>query len=127
MTGSYALDCWIYFSLDGSEWNLLYDDYPPVSAGTIGSAGSIGRYLIRGHWGQVPAAVPISFQEYDKFIKQTFQSRSQFDSGQLSFVLTNYDNGFSLNVNGVVREYYVQHWNYSNYLHRDEEAIPSKI
>ena len=118
VTGSYAIDCWTYFSADGNEWNLLYDDYDPASA------GSIRRYLIRGHWGEVPMAVPISFQEYNTFGEQFRQSRSQFDSAQFSFVLTHYDNGFSLNVNGVVREYHVQPWNFSNYLL--EEVVPSK-
>ena len=118
VTESYAIDCWTYFSADGNEWNLLYDDYEPASA------GSIRRYLIRGHWGEAPIAVPISFQEYNTFGEQFIQSPSQFDSGQLSFVLTHYDNGFSLNVNGVVREYHVQPWNSSNYLL--EEVVPSK-
>ena len=65
-------------------------------------------------------------QEYDTVKDRSYQSRSQFDSDQLSFVLTNFDNGFSLNVNGVVREYHVQPWNISQYFHQDGKLIRSK-
>ena len=120
VTGSHAFDCATYFSTDGNEWNLLYDDHGPAAD------RSIRGYVIRGDWGERPIAVPIRSQEYDKIVERSYQSRSQFDSDQLSFVLTNFDNGFSLNVNGVVREYHVQHWNFSNYVLQDGEMIPSK-
>ena len=119
VTGSHAIDCWTYFSSDRGEWNLLYDNFDPVS--------DVLHYArIPGHWAEVPIPLPVNRQEFDTFIRQYFQSRTQFVSGKLSFVLTHYQNGISLNINGIVREYHVQHLNYLNYLLRDEDAIPSK-
>ena len=119
MTGSYALDCWTYFSVDGNEWKLMYNDYDPAPDGPH-------SYLIRGYWGKAPVAVPISVQEYITVIEQINDSRFHFDSGQLSFILTNYDNGFSLDVNGIVREYHVQRWNVSYRVFQDGEMILSR-
>ena len=120
VTGSPSYVCSTYFSTVGNEWSLLYDDYDAAAD------PSIRGYIIRANWGKIPKAVPIMSQEYDTVKDRSYQSRSQFDSDQLSFVLTNFDNGFSLNVNGVVREYHVQPWNISQYFHQDGKLIRSK-
>lgn len=120
VTASPSYPCTTYLSTVGDEWNLLYDDYDAAAD------PSIRGYIIRGNWGEMPIAVPIMSQEYDSIHEKYSLARSQFDSAQYSFVLTNYFNGFSLDVNGVVREYHVQPWNISQYVHQDGEIIPSK-
>ena len=120
VTASPSYVCTTYLSAVGNEWNLLYDDYDAAAD------PSIRGYIIRANWGKIPKAVPIMSQEYDAIREKHWLGRSQFDSAQFSFVLTNYHNGFSLNVNGVVREYHVQPWNISQYIHQDGEMTPSK-
>ena len=120
VTGSYAIDCWSYFVADSNEWKLMYDDNDPATD------GSVIFMAIRGHWGEIPIAGPTSVQETNAVFHEWIQSASQFVTAETSIVLTNYDNGFSLDVNGVTRDYHVQHWNYSNYRYGDEEDVPSK-
>ena len=120
VTASPSYVCTTYLSAVGNKWNLLYDDYDEAAD------PSIRGYIIRGNWGEIPIAVPIMSQEYDAIREEHWLGRSQFDSAQFSLVLTNYHNGFSLNVYGVVREYHVQPWNISQYIHQDGEMIPSK-
>ena len=120
VTASPSYVCTTYLSAVGNKWNLLYDDYDEAAD------PSIRGYIIRGNWGEIPIAVPIMSQEYDAIREEHWLGRSQFDSAQFSLVLTNYHNGFSLNVNGVVREYHVQPWNISQYFHQDGKLIRSK-
>lgn len=121
VTEAYAYNCWTYFGADGRGWYLLYDDYGPTLVGNT----PIPVRLVRGYWGEVPTATPISIEESYTLIDQLYKVRAQFDAGQLSFALSHYDNGFSLEVNGVVRQYFVQPWDFLQHTSQYEDIISS--
>ncbi len=105
--GSHAIDCWTFFVSDNSDWNLPYENFDSSS-----DASQYSR--VAGVWGEVAINRPVSHEDYLAFLRLYNQSSKQFSSGELSFVLTHYDNGFSLDVNGILRQYHVRPWNYLN-------------